>query len=208
MASGERIAALRALVKVPDDYATWRRMAGLYWLMRVPFAHGVRQWQAGTRAAFDQPLSRLSLAGEPVHYEPPRAPAVPPAGDLATLLKRASSASALGIPDPQGADREALFSAFHPVWYRAVQVDVQVGGRAKALDQSDGTTVSFAGLEPGSVQQVPRDHALHYLQHQCYQLGLRGQQHVQRQHQLANRQVRDDVIDQVRRRLGHSACAA
>ena len=58
-------------------------------------------------------------------------------------------------------------------------------------------------------QQVPRDHALHHLQHRRDQFGLRGQ--------LANRSGMgsesthwrtgtgaDDVIHQVRRRLRHA----
>ena len=55
-------------------------------------------------------------------------------------------------------------------------MDVEVGGRAKTLDQRDGAAVANASLEPGMVQQVPRDHALHHLQHRRDQLGLRGQQ--------------------------------
>jgi hypothetical protein len=35
--------------------------------------------------------------------------------------------------------------------------------------------VAFLGLEPGSLQQMARDHALHHLQHRRDQLGLRGQ---------------------------------
>jgi hypothetical protein len=35
-------------------------------------------------------------------------------------------------------------------------------------------------IQPGAVQQMARDHALHHLQHRRDQLGLRGQQHAQR----------------------------
>ena len=64
-----------------------------------------------------------------------------------------------------------------------------------------------AGLETGVVQQVPRDDALHHLQHQRDQLGLRGQQHAQwdrrPQHPLPHRYVRDDMVDEVRHGLRH-----
>jgi hypothetical protein len=36
-----------------------------------------------------------------------------------------------------------------------VQVDVEVGGGPKTLDQRDGAAVAFGGLELGVVQQVP-----------------------------------------------------
>jgi hypothetical protein len=70
---------------------------------------------------------------------------------------------------------------------------------------------SSAG-ELGGVQQVARDCALHHLQHRRDELRLRGQQHAQRdrqgQHPLHHRDVRDDVIDQVRRCLRHALGAA
>jgi hypothetical protein len=49
---------------------------------------------------------------------------------------------------------------------------------------------------------MPRDHALlHYLQQQCDEVGLRGQQHPQRdwqlQHSLPHQHMRDDVVDQL-----------
>ena len=37
--SGARRCARAA--RVPDDYATWQRVAGLYWLTRIPFASGI-----------------------------------------------------------------------------------------------------------------------------------------------------------------------
>ena len=64
----------------------------------------------------------------------------------------------------------------HAVQDQAVKVNVQVGGRAKALNQSDRTAVSLVGLEPSLAEQVPRDHAVHHLQHGRHQLGLCSQQ--------------------------------
>jgi hypothetical protein len=42
---------------------------------------------------------------------------------------------------------------------------VWVGGRAGALDQRDGTSLAFVGLELRAVEQVPGEHALHHMQH-------------------------------------------
>jgi len=54
---------------------------------------------------------------------------------------------------------------------------VEVGRGAEALYQRDRAAVAFASLEPGSLQQMARNHALHHLQHRRHQLRLRGQQH-------------------------------
>ena len=48
-----------------------------------------------------------------------------------------------------------------------MKVNVQVGGRAKALNQSGRTAVSLVGLEPSLTEQVARDDAAHHLQHGC-----------------------------------------
>ena len=79
--------------------------------------------------------------------------------------------------------RTICVAAVHPVQHQTVQVDVQVGSGSEALDQRDGAAVAFVGAQPGIVQQMARDYALHHLQHRCDQLGLRGQQHAQRDRQ-------------------------
>ena len=57
--------------------------------------------------------------------------------------------------------------------------------------------------------QPARDHAVHHRQNRCHQLGLRGQQQAQRdrqrQHLLAYRNLRNDVVHQMRRRLRHAS---
>jgi hypothetical protein len=67
----------------------------------------------------------------------------------------------------------------HAVQDQAVKMNVQVGGRAKALNQSDRTAVSLVGLEPGLPEQVARADAVHHLQHKRHQLGLCSQQQAQ-----------------------------
>jgi hypothetical protein len=56
-------------------------------------------------------------------------------------------------------------AAVHAVQHQAVKVNVEVGGGPEAQDQRDSATVAFVSGEPGSGPQVPRDHALHPLQH-------------------------------------------
>ena len=43
-----------------------------------------------------------------------------------------------------------------------MQVNVEVGRRAEALDQRDGAAVGFVGLEPSLAEQVPRDQAVNH----------------------------------------------
>jgi hypothetical protein len=120
-ADAERRAELRRAARVPDDYATWQRIVGLYWLTRVPFAAGIRRWHAETRAVFAQPLPALRVTGRVHAYVPPGDPSTP--AQAAGIAAR-SSADALAVPDPRGADLELLFRAHAPVF------EVDVAGEA------------------------------------------------------------------------------
>jgi hypothetical protein len=103
-------------------------------------------------------------------------------------------------------------TSVHPVQQQAVQMFVEVGRRAKALDQRDRAAMAFVIVEPVSIQQMARNHALHHLQHRRDQFGLSGQQHTQRdrqgQHPLPHGHRWDDVFHQVRCRLRHPARTA
>jgi hypothetical protein len=57
-----------------------------------------------------------------------------------------------------------------------VQVDVQVGGRAEALDQRDGTAVGLVCLQASLLEREPGEDAVHDLQHRRQQLRPRRQQ--------------------------------
>ncbi len=103
--------ALKAAARVPDDYVTWHRIAGLYWLTRIPFARGVGDWQREVRESYALMLAELPARGEPRTYVPPPGALSTPA--VAALLARAS-ANALGIPDPRGAELDSIFRTFAP----------------------------------------------------------------------------------------------
>jgi len=106
-----RRAELRGAVRVPDDYETWQRVAGLYWLTRIPFANGVRRWHEEVQRTFATPLEALPAAGRPVAYVPP--PGAASREEVGAILARSSN-NPLETPDPRGADLEALFRAFAP----------------------------------------------------------------------------------------------
>ena len=114
----DRRAALKQAAWVPDDYRTWQRVVGLYWITRIPFAAGVRRWQEETRAVFAQPLAALPVTGKLDTYLSPSTIHMPPSGwisrgESARLVERAS-ANPLGIPDPDKRDLDLLFHAHAP----------------------------------------------------------------------------------------------
>lgn len=102
---------LKRAARVPDEYRTWQRVLGLYWITRVPFAAGVRGWQNGVRETFAQPLEALPVAGALRVYAPP--PGRLSASEVAAILGR-SSHNALAIPEPRGEALEALYRTFAP----------------------------------------------------------------------------------------------
>ena len=110
------------------------------------------------------------------------------------------------------AGRTVGVAAAHSVQHQTVQANAEVGGRAETLDQRDGAAVAIVGPEPGIVQQRPRNHVLHHLQHRRDQLGMRAQQHAQRdgqrQHPLPYWHMGDDMVHPVRCSLRHPARTA
>jgi len=50
------------------------------------------------------------------------------------------------------------------------QVNVENGGQPKVPDERDRAAIAVVGIEPGSIQQMARDHALHHLQHRRDQI--------------------------------------
>ena len=102
---------LQGAARVPDDYVTWQRIAGLYWISRLPFAAGIRRWQEEVRAGYAQPLDALPVKGRLHAYLPP--PGSLSRHELAGVLERAA-ANPLRIPDPHREDLEALFRVYAP----------------------------------------------------------------------------------------------
>jgi len=103
---------------VPDDYSSGLRIAGLYYLTRIPFAAGVRGWEEDVKAAFarEQRQTNAPL----VRYAPPGAP--PRSPEAVTRMLRAASANPLAIPEPQAEDLAALIAAHAPSF------EVEIGG--------------------------------------------------------------------------------
>jgi hypothetical protein len=113
-AAPQRREALLREARVPDDYDQWKRIVGLYWLTRIPFASGVRGYQREVETVFATPLDALPLRGRLTAHVPPPAQPLSTA-ESAAILERAPS-DALGIAVPGAGDLERLFQAHAPVW--------------------------------------------------------------------------------------------
>jgi len=148
LADPARRSALRAAAAVPDDYATWQRVAGLYWLTRLPFAGGVRRWHEEVKESYARPLPALPLAGELRHYVPP--PGRLSQSGVAGLLGR-TSANALGVPEPSGADLEALYRTFAPAFAVDTSGDADLPGE---LGWGEGGTPRIVSRLPVVYRRV------------------------------------------------------
>ena len=96
---------------VPDDYADWKRAVGLYYLTRIPFAAGVRRNHQEMESLFQSPLETPD--SQRLTYRPDQARLN---RDQVRVLMQRSRSAALKIPDPAGADLDALFATFAPVF--------------------------------------------------------------------------------------------
>jgi len=98
---------LRAAATVPPDYDEWKRAVGVYPLTRIPFAAGVRNYQARTREMF---ATEQPLAGRRVRYALQRTKAAS-AAEIAEILARGDP---LGVAEPGEGKLESLFAAYAP----------------------------------------------------------------------------------------------
>ncbi len=121
-ACGTRLLARTApvaldLADVPDDYQTWKRVAGLYAVARIPFAAGVRGYQRDTERTFATPLEQLPVSRAVVRYLPPSGP--PGYDDIAALDP---------YRDPGPAVLAAWFARHAPVFEIDTATDADLPG--------------------------------------------------------------------------------
>ena len=109
LASADTRAALLDAARVPDDYSTARRVLGVYFLTKIPFAAGVRRWERSTLEAFQrEPNAELNR----VRYAPPAAAPLP-RNAVAGLLGRAAF-DPLGQPALSARELDRLAAAYAP----------------------------------------------------------------------------------------------
>jgi hypothetical protein len=111
-------AELLARAAVPDDYSAALRALGLYPLTRIPFAAGVRRYEAERREAFASPVSETLPW---VRFAPPAAPTLSRAG-VARMLELARL-DPLGQPILSERAFELLAATYAPSFELAVAGD-------------------------------------------------------------------------------------
>ncbi len=99
--------------QVPDDYADWKRVVGLYPLVKLPFYQFAQGWQSEAETMFQQ----AAAGNAPQHnlqlYRPAaRGVDAAAAARIVTATRR----DALGIPQYSDADVQTLIDSFAPVF--------------------------------------------------------------------------------------------
>lgn len=113
LADASRQALVAQQAQVPDDYADWKRVVGLYPLVKLPFYQFAQGWQNEAETMFQQ----AAAGNAPQHnlqlYRPV-ARGTDAAG--ATRIVTATRRDVLGIPQYSDADAQALIDTFAPVF--------------------------------------------------------------------------------------------
>ncbi len=101
-------ATLIKAVDVPDEYQTWKRVIGLYWLTAWATKYGTENLYDDIRNTYQTP----PILENTVTYIAPDA--ARKAGSIASLMQRAYGEHPLGIPQLSAKDKELLFATFAP----------------------------------------------------------------------------------------------
>lgn len=100
---------------VDDNYNTWQRIVGLYYITLFPVLWGINDWHDDAMAVFNTPAAELPVRGTlQRHTLQVEEPALT-RQQAQQLLERAS-ANPLQIPLPDREQRRRLIESFAPVW--------------------------------------------------------------------------------------------
>ena len=110
-AEGRDLVLARA--QVPDSYADWKRVLGIYPLTSIPFSKGVEGWHQEATAMFRQDGMQASPVAGVVRYA---AAATPATADEVAAIFAHQQTDALGIPQLTGQQRDLLFEAYAPAY--------------------------------------------------------------------------------------------
>jgi len=130
--------ALLALSTVQDDYSSGLRAVGLYWLIRLPFASGVRRWEKEMLAAFRGEAPAGGSVTR-VRYAPP-AVATLSREMVAGILDRARF-DPLGQPSLTDREFYAIATTYAPSFDVAIAADYDRFGVMRWLRDAEAPAV-------------------------------------------------------------------
>ncbi|MDG1773721.1 MAG: hypothetical protein P8H32_09855 [Oceanicoccus sp.] len=121
-------------VDVPDEYQTWKRIIGLYWLTAWATQYGTENLYDEIRDTYKNPVPLENS----VTY---LAPARPAADKVPWVMERAYGQHPLGIPQLKAGDRALLFAAFAPNITVATKTENDRIGRITWSEESETPVV-------------------------------------------------------------------
>ena len=141
------LARLHQALVVPDDYVAAYRVLGLYGLSQLPFASGIRRFEAERRSVFARAAAPAPGTTR-VHLSAPAKPLAGPLTqqDIAQMLAPAPD-DPLRIPAPTPGQLEQLFAQFAP----AFELDTATP------DDQPGALVWRTGPSPGGADSLEVD---------------------------------------------------
>jgi hypothetical protein len=132
---------LLELAQVPDAYQSWKRVAGLYLLMRYAAAVGIERLHRELGASFNIPLAKLPRQGQLIRYSPPHSNPLP-LEHIAAMLRPAYD-NPLGIPHLTSSQLQQLLAHFAPVWEIDTRNDTdKIGTVGLDSDKQPGIDIS------------------------------------------------------------------
>jgi hypothetical protein len=110
--SAERFEQVTADARVPDEYSSASRIAGLFPLTRLVVFQRLQAWQGIWKMLFN---SAEVLGASGTRYLPPQGESIDQP-TVAVWLSEARQRSPLGIPKLTGAQQHRIFLRYAPVW--------------------------------------------------------------------------------------------
>jgi len=104
---------LVARAKVPDNYADWPHMLGVYSVASIPFSKGVEKWHQEAAEMFREAGAETTPVAGVVRYE---AAAKPVVADRVAAIFSHPNTDALGVPQFTDEESELLFGAYAPAY--------------------------------------------------------------------------------------------
>jgi len=102
--------------KIPDNYATWKRVAGIYPVVSVFMAMGISRWHKNSTAALTQLPAEIPIKGVLYRYLGDESNNKLTDPNAVESILKSAMANPLKIPLPSQPELASLFATFAPIW--------------------------------------------------------------------------------------------